>query len=109
MEDLLADHAAEQRNVGSKREDHEPDRDADPDRLGVPKLCDRVVETDQVRQQDVNRGDRERHANERLNQTLGLAEKRRPHVHVFDLALAARMLSALYSGRSRRRLDSGEL
>ena len=56
VDDLLADHAAEQRDVGGERDDVEA-RCAirDPDRVAVPDLVQRVLEADDLRNQDIDR------------------------------------------------------
>ncbi len=49
-----AEDAAEQRDVGAEREHVERDRDDDPVPDRVVELADRVVETDQLREHDVD-------------------------------------------------------
>ena len=91
----LADDPAEEGDVGEEHQDREDEPDADPDRVRLAELLDRVLEADEVRQQDVDRDDEDEDERERLEQALRVGEERR----LLVVALVVLVVAVLARGR----------
>ena len=75
VQDPLADHAAEQRDVGEEGEHVEGERDRDPDRVGVAELVESVLGVEDLRHQDVDRRHQEQDDDQRLGDPLRIGEE----------------------------------
>ncbi len=75
VQDPLADHAPEQRDVREEGEHVEGERDRDPDRVGVAELVERVLGVEDLRQEDVDRRHQEQDDDQRLCDPFRIGEE----------------------------------
>ena len=77
VDHLLAHDAAEERDVGGEHADAEGHPDRDPDRIPFPDLVDRVLQVEQLRDQNVDRDEQEDDRDSRRDQPFRVRKEAR--------------------------------
>ena len=77
VDHLLADDAAEERDVGGEHPDAEDHPDCDPHGVPVTEPAEGILEIEETRDEHVDRDQQQDHRDRRLDQPLGIGEEAR--------------------------------